>query len=54
MPIQEIDLNQKTIYHKFPTWEEFHQEAINCVEKIMTNQEDETNFGFYSYCVYDK
>ena len=54
MLIQEIDLNHKTIYHKFPTWEEFHQEAINCVEKIMTNQEDETNFGFYSYLVYDK
>jgi len=54
MLIQEIDLNQKTIYHKFPTWEEFHHEAINGVEKIITSNEDENLFGFYSYCVYDK
>jgi len=54
MPIQEIDLNHKTIYHKFPTWEEFHTEAINCIEKIIASNEDESLFGFYSYLVYDK
>ena len=52
--LKEIDITTKTIHHQFPTWEEFHQEALNEVERIITSQEDETNFGVYSYCVYDR
>lgn len=51
---KELTFENKTIYHKFPTWEEFHQEALNEIERIITSQEDETNFGVYSYCVYDR
>jgi len=54
MPTQELSYQQKTIYHQFPTWEEFHQEAINGVQRIITSSEDENLFGFYSYCVYDR
>lgn len=52
--MKELDLNQKTIYHKFPTFEEFIQEASNCIEKVITNSEEEDLFGFYSYLVYDR
>src|SRR5215213_7112361 len=54
MLTQELNLYQKTIYQKFPTWEEFHHEALNEMERILQSAEDETNFSFYSYCVYDR
>jgi hypothetical protein len=52
--MKELDLNHKTIYHKFPTFEDFINEASNCIEKVITNREEEDLFGFYSYLVYDK
>ena len=51
---KDLIFENKTIYAKFPTWEEFHQEALNEVERIITSSEDEANFGVYSYCVYDR
>ncbi|CAH1764670.1 6863_t:CDS:2 [Entrophospora sp. SA101] len=54
MLTQELDLYQKTIYQKFPTFAEFHHEALNEMERILQSSEDETNFSFYAYCVYDR
>ena len=51
---KELTFENKTIYHKFPTWEDFHQEVINEVARIITSQEEEDMFGVYSYCVYDR
>jgi hypothetical protein len=53
-PIKELDINTKTIHHKFPTFEEFLAEAQSAIERVIANSEEENMFGFYSYLVYDK
>ena len=52
----ELQLIQKTIFHKFPDFEDFYNEARKGVEKtnLVNNNEDEALFHLFAYCVYDR
>jgi hypothetical protein len=56
MPTTELILAQKTIFHHFPDFEDFYNEARKAVEKVnlIADNEEEALWYVYAYCVYDK
>ena len=52
----ELLLEQKTILHYFPEFEDFYNEARKVVEKanLINDNEEEALFYVFVYCVYDR
>ena len=52
----ELILKQKTIFHHFPEFEDFYNEARKAVEKtnLIADNEEEALYHVFAYCVYDR
>ena len=53
---KELKLEEKTIFHKFPDFEDFYNEVRIVAENLnlITDREEESLFFTFNYCVYDK